>query len=488
MINKQICMYGLQQGQNNSLIKGKRPSSISLPSLQDSDILNLIRKKVKTETNESEVKTPDNQGLTNSDIKIQEQSTTQQTVGFQTCSLSGSDKKDLMNNLLFTSILNPNTPNSKTENSNSNSILIPYIQNSNQVQQSNAGNSNSNLLPNSNISQLALAQFISQNMKIKPLTVTNNGSSNNGPNVLQNNTESNSSFNISKAKNIEQPLSSQNYETLMREFQNRILGLLITQNKMLVDLKEKNEILQDTLACLINEINALKSTVKSHPPNEKVTPAPSNPLYFHQIIGNSTDTVTTENLLTYLYGPNPDFQYHLILKSELPLPLYRERNFKFTVLLVDKNGTPVENTNRIALTIGIYSSENPPKYIDANTSGNKILKGFIEKDLVSGSATFEKIQIKEVTSHFRNGWVFFVVYPKLVSVGSNTIMLNGHNIVNSSKIKPLILEKVVVKAKKSKERDNLNESSEVYNDDDVKMDDIDRVNIIGSKEEIVYPN
>jgi len=175
--------------------------------------------------------------------------------------------------------------------------------------------------------------------------------------------ESNSSFNISKAKNIEQPLSSQNYETLMREFQNRILGLLITQNKMLVDLKEKNEILQDTLACLINEINALKSTVKSHPPNEKVTPAPSNPLYFHQIIGNSTDTVTTENLLTYLYGPNPDFQYHLILKSELPLPLYRERNFKFTVLLVDKNGTPVENTNRIALTIGIYRSE-----IHQNTS------------------------------------------------------------------------------------------------------------------------
>jgi len=273
---------------------------------------------------------------------------------------------------------------------------------------------------------------------------------------------------------------------LMREFQNRILGLLITQNKMLVDLKEKNEILQDTLACLINEINALKSIVKVNNPTEKLPPVANNPLYIHQIIGNSTDTVTTDNLLTYLYGPNPDFQYHLILKSELPLPLYRERNFKFTVILVDKNGNPVENSNRIPLTIGIYSSENPPKYIDANTSGNKILKGFIEKDLVSGQATFEKIQIKEVTSHFRNGWVFFVVYPKVVSVGSNTILLNGHNIVNSQKIKPLILEKVVVKAKKSKERDNLNESSEIYNEEDMKMDDIEKTN--GSKEEIVYPN
>ena len=39
------------------------------------------------------------------------------------------------------------------------------------------------------------------------------------------------------------------------------------------------------------------------------------------------------------------------------------------MLLIDKNGQVVENANRIPLTIGIYSSENPPKYIDANTAG-----------------------------------------------------------------------------------------------------------------------
>jgi len=44
----------------------------------------------------------------------------------------------------------------------------------------------------------------------------------------------------------------------LKEFQGRILGLLFTQNKMLVDLKEKNDALQDTLACLINEINSIK--------------------------------------------------------------------------------------------------------------------------------------------------------------------------------------------------------------------------------------
>ena len=42
---------------------------------------------------------------------------------------------------------------------------------------------------------------------------------------------------------------------------------------------------------------------------------------------------------------------------------------RFTVKLVDSKGKLIENSNRIPLTIGIYSSENPPKYIDANTAG-----------------------------------------------------------------------------------------------------------------------
>lgn len=40
-------------------------------------------------------------------------------------------------------------------------------------------------------------------------------------------------------------------------------------------------------------------------------------------------------------------------------------------MLVDQNGNTIENSNRIPLSINIYSSENPPKYIDVNTAGNK---------------------------------------------------------------------------------------------------------------------
>ena len=47
------------------------------------------------------------------------------------------------------------------------------------------------------------------------------------------------------------------------------------------------------------------------------------------------------------------------------------------MVLTDKNGNTVENSNRIPLTIGLYSSENPPKYIDANTSGNKYKRNIV---------------------------------------------------------------------------------------------------------------
>lgn len=84
--------------------------------------------------------------------------------------------------------------------------------------------------------------------------------------------------------------------------------------------------------------------------------------------------------------------------------------------------------------------------------GNKILKGFIEKDLVNGAVTFEKIQVKEVTSHFRNGWIFLVVYPKITKEVNNNVLMRGNGInINTREIKPLIVEKVVVKAKKMKE-------------------------------------
>jgi hypothetical protein len=57
--------------------------------------------------------------------------------------------------------------------------------------------------------------------------------------------------------------------------------------------------------------------------------------------------------------------------------------------------------------------------------------------------------------------VFFVVYPKLTGNTSANVMLNGNGtFVQNNKIKPLILEKVIVKAKKAKEKDFNDEKEE----------------------------
>lgn len=44
----------------------------------------------------------------------------------------------------------------------------------------------------------------------------------------------------------------------MLDFQVKTLGFLESQSKMLIDLNEKNGLIQDTLACLIGEITSLK--------------------------------------------------------------------------------------------------------------------------------------------------------------------------------------------------------------------------------------
>eukprot|EP00331_Platyophrya_macrostoma_P014201 CAMPEP_0176434226 /NCGR_PEP_ID=MMETSP0127-20121128/16543_1 /TAXON_ID=938130 /ORGANISM="Platyophrya macrostoma, Strain WH" /LENGTH=326 /DNA_ID=CAMNT_0017816907 /DNA_START=1 /DNA_END=981 /DNA_ORIENTATION=+ len=293
---------------------------------------------------------------------------------------------------------------------------------------------------------LAQPQNIQQNYQAVPMetnpmpTNFNNMSLNQLINLRnQNNVEAQmpSTMRQMESVNISQP-----FENSMKDFQNKLLNLVLSQNKIMVDI-------QDTLSCLVSEVSILKKSIKPSLHENPAIPS-ANPNMIPKMIGSTSDTINTDSLLTYLYGPNTDFQYNLVLKQELSLPLYRERNFRFTVMLVDKAGKLIENTNRIPLTIGIYSSENPPKYIDTNTSGNKILKGFIDKDLKNGTVSFDKIQIKEVTSHFRNGWIFFVVYPKL---SNGTLVSEGNpTFVNAQKIKPLVLEKVVVKAKKTKEK------------------------------------
>jgi hypothetical protein len=265
-------------------------------------------------------------------------------------------------------------------------------------------------------------------------------------------------------------------EELLKDMQNKMVDLLSTQNKMLLDLREKNELVQDTLACLINEVNTLKKVVKQNGPEKPL------PVVEQTIIGPESfrEIPNSETLIRTLYGEKQqDFKYQIVLKNEFPVPLYRERNFKFTVFLTDLEGNLVKNTNRIPLTIAIYTSENTPKYVDVNTSGNKVLKGMIDKDLVDGSVTFDKIQIKEVTSHFRNGWIFFVVQPRSSgNVLNNLIDMTNGVMINPQNVRPLVIEKMVVKAKRAREKKDQDFDLDLEEGKDLEIDDIEQDTLI----------
>jgi len=77
-----------------------------------------------------------------------------------------------------------------------------------------------------------------------------NSNSNSSPSSLNNNSSNGSNGSGNQLNST--------LETFMKEFQLQTNSLLLSQSKMLTELKEKNDIIQDTLACLINEMSSLK--------------------------------------------------------------------------------------------------------------------------------------------------------------------------------------------------------------------------------------
>lgn len=84
--------------------------------------------------------------------------------------------------------------------------------------------------------------------------------------------------------------------------------------------------------------------------------------------------------------------------------------------------------------------------------------GETEVEMKDGEAIFERIQINEVTSKFIHGYVAMIILPtKPLNHGTS---LSDHcqneRYINFEDVKPLMLEKVVVKSKKK----NINKNSE----------------------------
>ena len=185
-----------------------------------------------------------------------------------------------------------------------------------------------------------------------------------------------------------------------------LFKIINDQNEMIKQLADQTRRGLDRISALEKEIEAKDQLVS---PDENLTPG---------------------KMLEILYGKNHSFTHSLSLISDVPCPAYKERAFSLMFEIVDRNETKVALPIPVNFKLMIFTTENPPKVLKVNTSGDKIIRGTVEVE-TNGVVLFKKVVIKEVTSHFRNGSFFVVVMPK-----------------NSQEIRPFIIENFIVKARK----------------------------------------
>jgi hypothetical protein len=123
----------------------------------------------------------------------------------------------------------------------------------------------------------------------------------------------------------------------------------------------------------------------------------------------------------------------LVLVSELPNPIFKEKGFPLTLRMSSS-----VLAEKCVFTLGLYSQEDPPKPVTKNIvgetySGKKVLRGTLQaKPDSTGLVVFPNVVVNEVSSHYVNDGFFLVVADPL-----------------RSEIRPLILKEVTVRARKS---------------------------------------
>ncbi|OMJ65993.1 hypothetical protein SteCoe_37318 [Stentor coeruleus] len=208
---------------------------------------------------------------------------------------------------------------------------------------------------------------------------------------------------------IAKPIPIQTMINNDQNFTASLFKMLLQQNELVKSL------VQDTKAALekITDLTIKKPKEASHEP-----------------LASSEETITPSVLLRFLTGDNRKFTHKIELEDELPSPAYKERTFSVLANIVDMNGNKVQLADCVKFKIMLYTADSPPKMLNLNTSGDKIMRGTLEVE-GSSSIFFKKVIVKEVTSHFRNGCFFFVIVPE-----------------GADYIKPLIAEDFVIKARK----------------------------------------
>ena len=225
-----------------------------------------------------------------------------------------------------------------------------------------------------------------------------------------------------------------------------VLNELRINNRLLTEVLDKVEVHNKMLSILIKDYQLNKVDKKSMIEAEE---GANNVQLYYNLIGKGPDeTITKKDLQLFLKDNDVEYRYQLVLDTSVEQPLVKERNFSLSITIADMSGKLVVNSNRILLSINIYTADNPPAKVKRNTTGNDILKGHKDNMMIDGKCVIQKLQIKEVTSHFRSGMVFLVIQPHKKNF--NPLIVDDKNFIDYRFIKPLIIENIRVKAKITK--------------------------------------
>jgi len=180
------------------------------------------------------------------------------------------------------------------------------------------------------------------------------------------------------------------------------------------------------------------------------------------------DNPSAKSLFNHLVGSPKPFQYELTLDSKIPNPISKGKNIVIKVKLTDVSTKEiVHNKNKIVLNFSLHTWEIPSKQILKNKIGNRAVTGQTEIEMVNGEATFTSLQINEVTSKFINKHVAILIVPsKAVNQGISLASLDPKEDISFELIKPLLIDKVVVKSQKKKQQIKKEEQHEDDYEDD----------------------
>lgn len=203
-------------------------------------------------------------------------------------------------------------------------------------------------------------------------------------------------------------LTSQSYDSIII---HKLYDLVQAQTVNLKKIADENKVLLTSIDSLSSKIPKLSQQGESC-----ISLAPQ--------INSTLSQILRED----------ESQYSILMIGGLPSNILKEKGFQITIGLIDANQHRVHIPNDFKFKVELYTMDTPPKLLEYNIHGKKILRGTLYALTADNwTVNFSNIVINEVSSHYSNDSLKVVV-----------------QLIGSHIVKPLFINNISVRARKAR--------------------------------------